>query len=71
MSILSGARRGISCTENAKEHVLHNQFHETISAAISSLDSEEGLVDREGYDDPVDQEESWQVFVDLSKEGCV
>ena len=40
-----------------QENLLHNQFYKAISATMLSLDGEEGLVDREGSDDPVDQEE--------------
>ena len=43
--------------EHDHESLLHNQFHKAISAAMASLDSEEGLVDREGSDDLVDKEE--------------
>ena len=53
-----GLKRKSFHIDQGQEHLLHNQFHNAISATISSLDSEEGPVDREGSDDPVDQEES-------------
>ena len=55
--------------EHDQENLLHSQFHKAISAAMESLDSDKGLVDREGSGDLVDQEESWQGLVDLSKKG--
>ena len=55
--------------EHDQDNLLRNQFHKAISATVSSLESEEGPVDREGSDDPVDQEESWQVPVELTKKG--
>ena len=52
-----GLKRKRLDMEHDQENLLHNQFHDALSAAIESLDSEEGLVDREGSGDPVDQEE--------------
>ena len=56
--------------EHDQDNLLHNQFHNAMSAAMSSLGSEEGHVDRKGSDDLVDQEESWQGLVDLSQKGA-
>ena len=44
--------------DHDQKNLVYNLLHNAISATISSLDSEEGPVDREGSDDPVDQEES-------------
>ena len=44
--------------EHEQANLLHNQFRKATSAAMLSLDSEEGLVDREGSEDLVGQEES-------------
>ena len=38
--------------EHDQDNLLHNQFHNAMSAAMSSLGSEEGHVDRDGSDDP-------------------
>ena len=56
--LVKGLKRNMLDMEHDQENLLHNQFHKAISAAMLSLDSEEGLVDREGSDDPVDQAES-------------
>ena len=48
---VKGLQRNRLDMEHDQENLLHNQFHEAISAAIESLDSEEGLVDREGSGD--------------------
>ncbi len=53
-----GLKRKFLDMEHDQDNLLHSQFHKAISAALSSLNSEEGLVDREGSDDPVDREES-------------
>ena len=57
--------------EHDQENLLHSQFHKAISAAMESLDSDKGLVDREGSGDLVDQEESWQGLADFQRRGCV
>ena len=43
--------------DQGQSNLLHYQLHQAMSATMSSLDSEEGLVDKEVSDDPVDQEE--------------
>ena len=55
--------------ERDQKNLLRNQFHKAIFAIMSSLDSEEGPVDKEGSNDPVDQEEYCQGPVGLSKKG--
>ena len=66
---VKGLQRKRLDTEHDQDNLLHNQFHKAISATMSSLDSEDGPVDKEGSDEPVDQEESWQVPVGRSKKG--
>ena len=55
---VKGLKRKSLDMEHDQENLLHNHLHKAISATISSLDSEEGPVERRGSDDPVDQEES-------------
>jgi hypothetical protein len=52
------ARNRLDMDDHDQDKLLRNQFHNAISAAMSSLDSADGTVDREGSDDPVDQGES-------------
>ena len=55
--LVRGMKRNSLHMEHDQENLLHNQFHKAISAAMESLDSEEGLVDGEGSGDLVDQAE--------------
>ena len=57
---VKGLKRKSLDMERDQHNMLRNQFHNAISATMSSMDGEDGPVDREGSDDPVDQEESWQ-----------
>ena len=55
---VKGLKRNKLGMEHDQENMQHNQLHKAKSAAMSSLDSEEGPVDREGSDNPVDHGES-------------
>ena len=55
--LVKGTKRKMLDMEHDQAHLLHSQFHKAISAVMESLASEEGIVDREGSDDLVDQAE--------------